>query len=345
MQSTTTTSNNIHFVCPNCKQDLGFFYNPNELDKRELYCPRINCQFSTNYSTEYLEALDHYKKYKKNIGGFEFTDNNNDSLITPSSVETDKEVYTEEEVYTIHTEARTCNYNINLDKIIGHEPVKTTIIDTINATKPINLLLSGSPSTSKTFMIKLVQKQIEEQNPNSTLFIDCATSTFSGLSTQIQRVRPSIIFLDELESYSYSSQRTLLNLLQNQTLHISKHRNIQNIHLPNLKVIATTNNLSKLLEALRSRMLIMYLRASSETEYKFITRKMLLNQFDYINEEVAEYIGQVTWNIKPTYLRLVNRVAILIKPEPTKNKVDQVIDNITRYSIPESELKKMKVQM
>jgi hypothetical protein len=90
--------------------------------------------------------------------------------------------------------------------------------------------------------------------------------------------------------------------------------------------------------------LILYLSAPTELEYKYITRKMLLHQFNYISPEVADYIGSVKWNIKPSYLRLVNRVAILIKSEPTREKVDQVINNLNRYSVPDSEMRKLRVQ-
>lgn len=126
--------------------------------------------------------------HKVNVYGFEFYDPTNKSVETDSNVKTNR------------------IYKLDLSNIIGHEPVKQTLIDTINATKPINLLLSGSPSTSKTFLIKTVQKQIEDQNPNSTLFVDCATSTFSGLSTEIERLEPQYIFMDELESFDTSDR-------------------------------------------------------------------------------------------------------------------------------------------
>jgi replication-associated recombination protein RarA len=272
-------------------------------------------------------ARKYYINHKANVYGFEFYDPNEQT-----KVKTDSNVKTKR------------IYKLDLSNIVGHEPIKTTLIDMINATKPFNLLLSGSPSTSKTFLIKTVQSQIEDQNPDSTLFVDCATSTFSGLSSEIDNIRPTVLFLDELESFDTRTQRTLLNLLQNQVLHINKHRNNQTIHLPNLKVIGTVNDLSKLLESLRSRMLILYLSAPTELEYKYITRKMLLHQFNYISPEVADYIGSVKWNIKPSYLRLVNRVAILIKSEPTREKVDQVINNLNRYSVPDSEMRKLRVQ-
>ncbi|MGI9011795.1 MAG: ATP-binding protein [Nitrososphaeraceae archaeon] len=208
----------------------------------------------------------------------------------------------------------------------------------------MNLLLAGSPSTSKTFMLKLVQQQIEEQNPNSTLFIDCATSTFSGLVAELDRIKPQFIFLDELTSFDYKSQRTLLNLLQNQTIHLNKHRNNKTIYLPHLKVIGSCNDLGKLLEPLRSRMLILYLRAPNELEYMYIARKMLKSQFEYLDDELADYIGRKTWQIKPPYLRLVARIGAMIKHEPTKEKVDKIIENLKRYSVPKEELLKMKIQ-
>jgi hypothetical protein len=71
-----------------------------------------------------------------------------------------------------------------MSQIFGHDSVKQTITDVINSEKAINLILSDSPSTSKTFFLKLVQKSVEAQGAK-TLFVDCATSSFSGLAAEV----------------------------------------------------------------------------------------------------------------------------------------------------------------
>jgi predicted AAA+ superfamily ATPase len=154
--------------CPNCSLILYPFMSTSSFHKGTYnYCRNVNCHFASFYDDAYQVARKYYINHKVNVYGFEFYDPN---------VETDSNVKTIRKYY-----------KLDLSNIVGHQPVKQTLIDTINATKPLNLLLSGSPSTSKTFMIKTIQKQIEEQNPNSTLFLDCATSTFSGGVTFLLR--------------------------------------------------------------------------------------------------------------------------------------------------------------
>jgi len=214
----------------------------------------------------------------------------------------------------------------------------------VNSDKSINLILSGSPSTSKTFFLKLVEQSVEAQGAK-VLFVDCATSSFSGLVAEIDRLRPDFIFLDELEAFNFQSQKALLNLMEFQTIHLTKSRNTKTIHLPNLRVLATCNMLNRLLESLRSRMLVMYLRAPNELEFKFIARKLLLSRYDYINEDLADHIGFVVWKTQKPYLRLVDRIGIMVKNDPTMSKVDSIIENLTRYSIPQRELAKLRMRV
>ena len=328
-----TNETNENF-CVNCQAPLHKFI---AADRRGIYsyCMDVRCYYSSLYDSNYEIARNYFMEYGKNVGGFRFYDEKvseeNDGLSLSLTVDTIKPTI----LPTI--------YNLDFSQIFGHESVKETIIDVVNSDKSINLILSGSPSTSKTFFLKLVQKSVEAQGATS-LFVDCATSSFSGLAAEIDRVKPDFIFLDELEAYNFHSQKALLNLLEFQTIHLSKHRNTKTIHLPNLKVLATCNMLNRLLEPLRSRMLIMYLKAPNELEFKFIARKMLLSRYDYISEELAEYIGSIVWKTQNPYLRLVDRIGIMAKNDPTKEKVDSIIENLKRYSIPQKELVKLRMQ-
>ena len=267
-------------------------------------------------------------EHGKNIDGFRFHDG-----------ETIEDVFSEGKKIIEIIKPKT--YTLDMSQIFGHESVKETITDVVNSEKAINLILSGSPSTSKTFFLKLVKQSVEAQGA-TTLFVDCATTSFSGLVAEIDRVKPDFIFLDELEVFQ--SQKALLNLLEYQTIYLSKHRNTKTIHIPNLKVLATCNNLYRLLEPLRSRMLVMYMRAPNELEFKFIARKLLLSRYDYISEELAEYIGSVVWKTQNPYLRLVDRIGIMVKNDPTRSKVDSIIENLARYSIPQRELVRLRMQ-
>ena len=85
-------------------------------------------------------------------------------------------------------------------------------------------------------------------------------------------------------------------------------------------------------------------RDSLHNELIYLFTQLLIQQFDYINVELADYIGRKTWEIKPAYLRLVSRIGAMIKHEPTKDKVDSILFNMQRYRVPEQELRKMKIQ-
>ena len=282
-----------------------------------------NFHYSALYDSNYEIARKYFIEHGKNIDGFRFHGEK-----------------TIQDVETIEI-IKPKTYTLDMSKIFGHESVKETITDVVNSEKAINLILSGSPSTSKTFFLKLVKQSVEAQGAK-TLFVDCATTSFSGLDAEIDRIKPQFCFLDELECFDYRSQKALLNLLEYQTIHLTKSHNTKTIHLPNLKVLATCNMLNRLLEPLRSRMLVMYMREPNEIEFKFIARKLLLSRYDYINEELAEYIGSIVWKTQNPYLRLVDRLGIMVKNDPTHSKVDSIIENLTRYSIPQRELAKLK---
>jgi Holliday junction resolvasome RuvABC ATP-dependent DNA helicase subunit len=215
------------------------------------------------------------------------------------------------------------------DKIVGYEKVKSAFEKFLIKDKKVEILLTGDPSTAKTMFLEAMEKSLKHVE-----FIPCNTASKAGVMEKLFALHKDteVLLLDEIDKMKPTDQDVFLHLLESGTLKSTKVRKQKERHFENLKVFATCNNIDRLTEALQSRFLRLHLKAYNHAEYIHVCKNMA-DQFD-ISEELAEYIGQKTWDMK-CYVRDFVKIA---RHSETKEEADDLLEMMENYGEPKADL-------
>ena len=176
-----------------------------------------------------------------------------------------------------------------------------------------NVLLSGPPASSKTIFLLSIQKEV-----SNVCFIDATNTSGPGLVDYLfEHPDTQVICIDEIDKLKKNDQTALLNLLENGILSSTKVRKTRSIRLKGVKVFATSNDVGRLVEPLRSRFLKFELPEYTWENFLEITRKLLHRRFG-LDEVTSARVAEVVWSsIQTRDLRDVLAIGKL-----TKNTVD-----------------------
>jgi hypothetical protein len=86
------------------------------------------------------------------------------------------------------------------------------------------------------------------------------------------------------------------------------------------------------------------MKAYTRDEYIEVCIKMLQKKYNYINEELAKYVAEQTADLDPRYIRNADRVAILCKNRPSFQYIDEIINTMEKYKIPDDINRGLDVQ-
>lgn len=328
-------------ICPNCRTELL----PYAIYERDdgFYCPNVDCEYATVYDDRLAFARNNYK-WGMNTNGFEFIDYKTDIPDDVIHINTSNNLNTisidrdNNGIQTVDEKIQIKNYELKLDNIIGYDDIKDRLRDIINATKPVHFLMIGSPSVAKTVFLESIEAETTPQGLSCS-YIDCSTLTKAGLGEYIEKYKMNlengIMLADEIDSIDKYDQKALLNLLARGVWQVTNSKKMLNIKVKNMRVIATCNKIDKLIEALRSRFMVVYMKAYTREEYIEICILMLQKKYTYLTEELAKYIAEQTATLKPRYVRNADRVAILCKARPSFSYIDKIISTMDKYKIPD----------
>jgi DNA replicative helicase MCM subunit Mcm2 (Cdc46/Mcm family) len=160
---------------------------------------------------------------------------------------------------------------ILLDDILGFEDLKKLLTKCLALKDSCNVLLLGPPASSKTIFLLSIQKEV-----SNTCFIDAANASGAGLVDYLfEHPNTQVICIDELDKLKKGDQTSLLNLLETGILSSTKVRKTRSIKMNNVKVFATSNDVDRLIEPLRSRFLELELPEYTWENFLQITQKTL----------------------------------------------------------------------
>lgn len=305
-------------LCPNCEKELIPFNEYGNDNTNQYFCPDEDCRYATVYGNTYETAFREYleKQYRNH------TNDNNDNDVNVK------------------------NYTINLDKIIGYEGIKRKLRKIINhkGEKKIHVLIVGAAGTSKTVFLQSLKDELEPQGCKFH-YIDASTMTKRGLLDDMFDKDIEILAIDELDKVDKEHQTVFLNMLETGILQTTSYNNIRKKEVKSLICLATGNDLKKIIEPLRTRFLTFYLKAYTKEQYIDICTNMLIQKYEYINKELAEYIAIETYKkIKPINMRDADRIGNLIRDNPTKEEVNFELDDLVTHAIPNCVLDKLDKQ-
>lgn len=348
--------------CPNCNTQL---YSYLTLDDEEShYCPNYRCEYQTRYD-DYLvdEARENYIKGQDTLG-FVFEGlgkqiqtpvsvvSNSSSIVYQSDIVTVQMGKAQKQLVELNQQLKQGIpkpevYDLVLDNIIGYDGIKRRLRANINhkGKKKIHTLIVGAAGTSKTVFLKSLEAELVPQGCNFH-YLDAATMSKRGLLDYLfDHDDIDILALDEIDKVERDHQIVFLNMLETGLLQVTTFKNTRKKQVNEMKVIATGNNLENIIEPVRTRFMTMYVRAYTKEKYLSICSGMLVKKYPYITKELAEYIAvQTHTHIRPINMRDADRIGNSIRARPSIQSVDEIIDDIKTYAIPDDILSKLDKQ-
>jgi len=125
------------------------------------------------------------------------------------------------------------------DPIIGFDDIKEIFQLSINADKPVHLLLVGPPASAKSLFMSCLTKL------DRSYYAVGSSSTKSGIFDYLFEHKPRYFIIDEIEKMNKRDQANLLGLMESGLLSELKHRQQRETQLKTW-VFASANNADKL---------------------------------------------------------------------------------------------------
>lgn len=143
--------------------------------------------------------------------------------------------------------SRACRF----EEIIGHNDIKRIFVKAILSSKPVHLLLVGSPASAKTMFLTQIMRRFK-----SSLFVVGSNTTKAGLVNILFEKRPKFLLVDELEKMNNADQMSLLHLMETGIISETKINKTRQMELVSW-VFATANSCQKIIKPLLSRFVIL----------------------------------------------------------------------------------------
>jgi replication-associated recombination protein RarA len=190
--------------------------------------------------------------------------------------------------------------------IYGCDDIKKLFRVALESNHTCSILLTGPPASAKTLFLQSLMKLKDSH------FIDCSSASKSGIVDYIFENKPKYLLLDELDKLSRKDQTFLLNLIETGLVSETKYNKTRSIET-RTSVIATSNNVEKIMEPLQSRFFIVKLEPYTYEQFYEITVRLLTSNRHNVDEEIAKATAYAVWNTSTKSIRDCVRTAKMAK--------------------------------
>ena len=170
------------------------------------------------------------------------------------------------------------------DVVAGHDKVKKLFSMSLQAERPVHILLVGPPATAKSIFLMELGRL-----PRSRYALG-GTSSKAGIVDFIIEHRPRYLLIDELEKMDMKDYSALLSLMETGVVTRLKKGMMEEITVKTW-VFGAVNRDDSLPPELKSRFYIHYLPEYSEEDYKKVVQAVLIKR-EGVDEEVAAIIAE-----------------------------------------------------
>jgi Holliday junction resolvasome RuvABC ATP-dependent DNA helicase subunit len=150
-------------------------------------------------------------------------------------------------------------------KIQGYEDIK----DIVGRTLDYNLLFIGPPASSKTLFLQGIL-EIRKDG----VYFD-GSNTTSRILDVLEKERPKIICIDELDKMSKPFQNQLLNFMESGRIDVEQQKKQHHFEIKGAKVFATCNEINRLSKPLQSRFRTLFLPSYTKEKFLDVSEKVL----------------------------------------------------------------------
>jgi len=168
------------------------------------------------------------------------------------------------------------------DFILGHDQIKDLLWKSINAERPVHILLVGPPATSKSmFMGELARL------PFSRFALGGSTRK-GGLEDYLLEFRPRYLIIDEIDKMDMRDMSVLLSLMESGIVARLKKR-MREIERMTTWIFGGANRDKNIWPELKSRFFTVHLKEYSEADFIQVCRGILVGR-EGVDSSLANYI-------------------------------------------------------
>jgi Holliday junction DNA helicase RuvB len=172
------------------------------------------------------------------------------------------------------------------EDIIGHDEIKELLKASLQAEKPVHVLLAGPPALAKTLFLWDIERAAGEK---AIWLVGSATSK-AGLWDLVAERQPQVLLIDELDKMSAADTAALLSMMEGGRLVRAKKGRELDLSHP-LWVIAATNRLVGLSPELLSRFAVRNIQAYNRSDFLTVVKGALVRR-EGATAELADEIAQ-----------------------------------------------------
>jgi Holliday junction DNA helicase RuvB len=206
--------------------------------------------------------------------------------------------------------------------VVGYSDIKKLFMRSIVSKEPVHILLTGPPACSKTVFLLEMREGLD-----NSYFVDATGASGVGMVGHLFDNNTKYLLVDEIDKLKKNDQGNLLNVMETGILSETKIKKTRQKKM-NLWIFATSNEIDRLSEPLRSRFMELHLDEYTFEEFMEITRRLVMKKH-HLERVIAEKIGYLVWNkMQSKDVRDVLRVAKLAK---SLSDVDWLVDVQMKY--------------
>ncbi|MGB8573462.1 MAG: AAA family ATPase [Nitrososphaeraceae archaeon] len=208
--------------------------------------------------------------------------------------------------------------------IVGYSDVKKLLLKSIVSKEPVNILLTGPPSSCKTIFLLEILDALD-----GTYFMDATSITSAGIIDYLFKHDTKYLLIDEIDKMKAKDQAALLNAMETGIICETKLNGKTRQKRLKLWIFATSNDVGRLSNALRSRFMELHLKEYAYEEFMDIVRKLLKKRYR-MDENISQKIAYAVWNVMNSKdVREAIKIAKLTK---SSGDVDWLVNVKMKYS-------------
>lgn len=207
--------------------------------------------------------------------------------------------------------------------VVGYPEIKRLLLRSIFSKEPVNILLTGPPSSSKTLFLLEMLEGLDD-----TYFIDAVGASGAGMTEHLFSNNTKYLLIDEIDKMKKNDQAALLNVMETGILSETKLKGKTRQKKAKLWIFATSNYVERLSGPLRSRFMELHLEEYTYEEFTEIVRRLFKKKY-HMSEELSEKIAYAVWNtMRSKDIRDAINIAKLTK---STTDVDWLVDVQMKY--------------
>ena len=208
--------------------------------------------------------------------------------------------------------------------VVGYSDVKKLLLKSIVSKEPVNILLTGPPSSCKTiFLLEILDAM------DGTYFMDATSVTSAGIIDYLFEHDTKYLLIDEIDKMKAKDQAALLNAMETGIICETKLHGKTRQKSMKLWIFATSNDVDRLSKALRSRFMELHLKEYAYEEFLNIVRKLLKKRYR-MDVNISEKIAYAVWNVMNS--RDVRDAIKIAKLTKSSSDVDWLVNVKIKYS-------------